>query len=212
MIFLWINGILFMLLLVFRNLSVVAGLRSAKYILTPMVTLSIIIMAFHAPDTSSPLYHMVITGLLLSLIADVLLMLEEHSYFPYGLLFFLLAHISYLVGFSIGITISAVAVVSTMIIVATGGLFFFLLKGKTGGLDLPVLIYILALTLMTSMAVTSSIKGINSWLLATGALLFMASDGLLAVNAFIKPIPRASALVWSLYGPGQFCIALALYY
>jgi uncharacterized membrane protein YhhN len=47
----------------------------------------------------------------------------------------------------------------------------------------------------------------NPWV-AVGAILFLISDSLLAVNKFKTPVPYRDFLVWSTYYAGQYGIAI----
>src|ERR1039457_4679552 len=47
----------------------------------------------------------------------------------------------------------------------------------------------------------------NPWV-AVGAILFLISDSLLAVNKFKTPVPYRDFLVWSTYYAGQYGIAV----
>jgi len=51
----------------------------------------------------------------------------------------------------------------------------------------------------------------HTFFIALGATLFVVSDLLLAINAFIRPIPHSTVFTWSLYAPAQFLIALSCF-
>jgi uncharacterized membrane protein YhhN len=49
-------------------------------------------------------------------------------------------------------------------------------------------------------------------LLPAGAVLFVISDVVLAINTFVKKIPHSTVLTWSLYAPAQLFFALSCFY
>src|SRR5258708_31645669 len=73
-----------------------------------------------------------------------------------------------------------------------------------GDLIVPVAIYMCAITAMVLSAILARFP--NPWI-AAGALLFLVSDSVLAVNKFKTPIPYRDLLVWSTYYLGQYSIA-----
>ena len=61
-----------------------------------------------------------------------------------------------------------------------------------------------AITAMVLAAILARFS--NPWV-AVGAILFLISDSLLAVNKFKTPVPFRDVLVWTTYYVGQFLIA-----
>ena len=76
---------------------------------------------------------------------------------------------------------------------------------SVGPLAVPVLLYIAALTTMVSLAILAGFE--QPWV-AAGALLFLLSDALLAIDKFKTPVPLRDLLVWTTYYLGQCGIAL----
>ncbi|MDX1937450.1 MAG: lysoplasmalogenase [Flavihumibacter sp.] len=156
----------------------------------------------------------IILALILSWLGDVFLMLEDKNpnFFIAGLSSFLLAHLTYIFFFRqirkqntqplplnlftiIGVSIYAVA------------LFFFLSPGL-GALKTPVLIYAVTISTMLIMAIHTSspaTKNLAYWLIA-GAVLFVCSDSLLAINKFYKPFTTAGFLIMLTYALAQLLI------
>jgi uncharacterized membrane protein YhhN len=90
--------------------------------------------------------------------------------------------------------------VSFPIILAGTGLIVVLYPGL-GGLKIPVIIYALALMIMVLQSVYrygyTSAK--SFWNVCVGALFFMLSDSILAINKFLQPITNAGVLVIATY-------------
>lgn len=156
----------------------------------------------------------IILALILSWLGDVFLMLEDKNpnFFIAGLSSFLLAHLTYIFFFwqirkqniqplpvnvftIIGISIYAVA------------LFFFLSPGL-GALKTPVLIYAITISTMLVMAIHTSSPTTKNWAywLIAGAVLFVCSDSLLAINKFYKPFTTAGFLIMLTYALAQLLI------
>jgi uncharacterized membrane protein YhhN len=75
-----------------------------------------------------------------------------------------------------------------------------------GELSAPVGLYIFAITAMVISACVSRfpLSGVG-----VGAVLFLISDSVLAIDRFKTPVPARGFLVWSTYYAGQLLIALS---
>jgi uncharacterized membrane protein YhhN len=62
-----------------------------------------------------------------------------------------------------------------------------------------------AITAMVISAILGRFE--NPWV-AVGAILFLISDSVLAVNKFKTPVPYRDFIVWSTYYTGQYGIAI----
>jgi uncharacterized membrane protein YhhN len=91
--------------------------------------------------------------------------------------------------------------------------FFYNVKGRTNGLDMPVLVYMLLISTMVFFAINRPAEAPRRQrlLLLFGAVLFLASDTILAVNAFLSPIPHSTVFTWLTYAPAQCMIALSCF-
>lgn len=155
-------------------------------------------------------------ALVFSLLGDVNLMLPER-YFLAGLAAFLLAHVLYIVGFNqhplnpdpFSLVIVALVVFSSLRVYAllrTG--LNRTLEGRK--MTLPVIIYCIAISLMLISAWLCLFRShwpLEAALLAGGgALLFYASDSVLAYTRFVGKIPHNDLLVMTTYHLGQIAI------
>ena len=100
-------------------------------------------------------------------------------------------------------------VIVLAVIAFAGGMLMLLWHRADAGLRLPIAAYTVALLAMVFSALT-----VPSPLLIVGALLFMASDALLAWGRFLTDIVhhRSSAAIagWVAYYAAQLTIALAI--
>lgn len=145
-------------------------------------------------------------GLVLSAIGDVLLAMD--GLFVQGLAAFLLAQVTYTVLFVTqrrwqprrlpwAALILLYALVCTLVIVPAAG-----------DMQLPVTVYMIAISLM---AITAGFRNDQQFLwVATGALIFMVSDTLIAVGRFVTPFEYSGIAVMSTYYLAQWLICVGI--
>ena len=155
-------------------------------------------------------------GLIFSLGGDTLLMFQDQGgFFVYGLSSFLLAHIFYILAFfrtnrkNHEIPLIKRQGWVMVLIVAYGFLFFREIKDDLGSMIGPVMIYTMAITLMLLLAANryKKVSDKSYWFVLGGALLFVASDSILAWNKFVHHLDWSHTLIMSTYGLAQLFIA-----
>jgi len=168
-----------------------------KPLLMPALVIGLI---WGAPERRSPAVVLGVVALALSWAGDVTL-----RWFVVGLVFFLLAHIAYLVLFVSRLAERRVqwwagAYAVWLIVLLT------ILGTSTGALLIPVIAYGIVLS---AMAVVAS--RCNRWV-AWGGALFVASDSILAINKFLPDagIPLAGFLIMVTYIAAQTLIVWGL--
>jgi len=159
---------------------------------------------------------MIMAALGLSLIADAVLMIENNDLFAHGLLFFLGTHILYIIVFSDWYQfLWSDAATGFVLLVLMGLLVYKFYKGgRLGSMMVPVIVYITALSLVVFFAINGALRNgtTSSYLIMSGALLFYISDVILGWTQFVKYYRFTTLYVWFFYAPGQFLIALSLFY
>lgn len=184
-----------------------------EYIFKPLTMVIIIVIAALASEPEYFIYkRLIVVGLCFSLLGDVLLMLPT-DLFTFGLLSFLLAHLFYTAAF----VYMAGRVSSPFYIVPfflCGALMMFVLLPHVSGagMKLAVMIYMVVILAMAWQALNRWIvtRQKGSLLAAIGAILFVASDSVLAINRFVSPFPASSLLVMSAYFAAQLLIAVSV--
>jgi uncharacterized membrane protein YhhN len=159
--------------------------------------LSIALLAVLALVRGFPLLAL---ALAVSSVGDVLLDLDPKGLFVAGLSAFLTAHIIYTVLFARAWKRFRWAVIPVVLYALA---FSIWLAPRLGPLTVPVSLYICVITAMASAAICSRLP---LWV-PIGALLFLASDSLLAAAKFAGPFPLRDYLVWGTYYAAQFSIA-----
>ncbi len=155
-------------------------------------------------------------GVLFSLAGDVFLMFQQERWFLFGLVAFLLAHISYLGGFQnewrqFGFWQAVLLVILLMGAVRIMRRIVASMRaGKEARLVAPVLLYAAVITAMLYAAMTTlsnpEWKAGASLLVSAGAFLFYLSDIILAWNKFVAPIRNGRLFNIAAYHLGQICL------
>lgn len=145
------------------------------------------------------------TALVLSAGGDIAMALGEGgTYFMAGLVLFLCAHLVYTAVFAMDLRWQRSRIPVVMLLVLYSAAMGYFLRPSLGPMMLPVFFY---LTVITAMAVLAALRASPNRLVLIGALLFVVSDSLLAVNKFRAPLPAADLLVMVTYYAAQFGIA-----
>jgi len=182
------------------------GPRQHVYIFKP-VTMVIILLIAIVGRGASPFYrYMIITGLVFSLAGDVFLMLPKDR-FVAGLVAFLLAHLCYIAAFVPEIHALTWWPLIPLVIYAI--VIYRILAPSLGKLKLPVLFYIAVILTMAWLAWERWSQGDHSGALlaCVGALLFVVSDTILAIDRFRGAFKSAPALKLTTYYTAQWLLA-----
>ena len=204
-----------LLLICVNWLSVWFGWKILNTISKPAVILAILAWFLSQCGCRTPSLWFCI-GLVFSLAGDVLLMLPNR-FFLYGTAAFMLTHTAYSIGFnqpppdfSLSILILLVAFASLMALIYT-----VLRRGVKSNAAFrrmvhPLAFYSMVISLMVFSALATLVR--TDWrmdaagLAASGALLFLFSDILLAVDRFIQPLPTARLWKRVAYQLGQLAL------
>jgi len=186
-----------------------------KYFFTPLLTMLLAVMMIYSITVNgADRYRMLILlSLLMALSADTLMMIEEISLLKNGMIFFIAGHVFYAGAFSINVSFEYWNLALILILAVLNLLYFRVLIKTASKMFIPVTIYVLLLDSMVYFAVTRLNHDLSSSAVfaASGAVLFMISDFILSVNAFIKPIPKSTVFTWLLYAPAQYLIVLSTF-
>jgi uncharacterized membrane protein YhhN len=201
-------GLLTLLYLSFGLAGKTEWLNYLKPLLMPMLMLALLI---NSKAATSRL--ILLAGLLFSLAGDVLLINDSvPNYFIAGLACFLLAHICYtwlFLSLAPKAFSSLLKRPSYFIIVIVYALsLLVVLWPRLGELRLPVAVYagVISIMLLAAIAVSHQLKGFTGKWILSGAILFVISDSLLALNKFLQPFPYAGVLIMLTY-----CLAQAFF-
>ncbi len=186
------------------------GRRRGVYLFKPLTMLLLLPLALQAPEGADRFYRAaIVVGLLFSLAGDVWLMLPSDR-FSAGLVSFFLAHLCYVAAFGSAIGFSADAWTLVPFVLA-GAALYRLLSPTLGAVRIPVLVYMITIAAMAWLSIerARALEEVGALIACAGALLFVSSDVLLAVNRFRSPLPAAPLLVLGSYFAAQWLIALS---
>ena len=182
----------------------------SKFILVPILMWYL----FKSPESDKPLKGMwrAYLGLFFSWVGDVLLIGEGPNFFLTGMIAFITAHVYYSLFFIQTVPVkkeTAAVFYKTLIgLSVVCGVLFLLLRSALGAYQVPILLYMLFISLMASLAVhTTSNPAYKNFALQTfvpGAFLFVISDALLATNKFYAHLPVFDLGVMLTYSGAQY--------
>ncbi len=181
------------------------------YIFKPLIIFSLLFLYVFSLPKRIKWYVM---ALELSFFGDVLLLFSGELFFMGGLVSFLMAHFLF-----IKIVISRIkevnflkALFSAIPFLAVFGLLIFTLKDSLHEMLASVVIY--GLTIATFGAVSFfdflNTKSKKSLLMLFGAVVFMISDSLLAINKFYNPAHILEVFVMVTYVLAQYLIFMSM--
>jgi len=140
--------------------------------------------------------------------------LDQEALFLFGLTSFLIAHLVYIALFrkyrALGWRkLGPLRVFGVLVIVAALGTVLGVLRPSLGAMLIPVIVYSLVLC---GMGISAMLADLGTPLAGFGALLFLASDTMLAISKFRGPFPGHSQLIWITYYSAQVLILLGVEY
>jgi len=193
----------------------IESLNSWHYLTKPLLLLSLIIFFLKQQNNlNTKSKSLTLAALLFSLLGDVFLMFTNISsnYFIGGLLAFLLAHIMYILVFLKERNTHKISSFLMLFLLVYGVGIFYFLKDGLGELLVPVIVYMLVILTMviTAFLRHESVSKMSYNLVFLGAIFFVTSDSLLALNKFYKPFETAGILVMLTYAIAQYLIILGL--
>lgn len=172
-------------------------------------------------DNSKSVSMMLVLAIVLSCAGDTLLMLQgkDANFFMYGLGAFLVAHVFYILAYRQHQSsdtsnqlqgLQRIRYAFPIILSGTG--LVVILYSRLDEMKIPVLIYAVVLTAMVLTALFRFGRTIPSSfaLVFGGAILFMISDSLIAINKFLEPLPMAGTWIMITYVAAQYLIVTGL--
>ncbi len=188
--------------------------RKAVVPIKSLLSCLFIITALLQPHSLPGYFYLLLIGLIFCLGGDVFLALPQERMFLYGLISFLLGHVFYIMAFFCIADLNPWTWIgSALCAVLSGGIYFWL-RPHLGSMNLPVLCYIIVITLMVagawSVFGSEHLASDGRLLVFVGALGFYLSDLFVARNRFIKPEFLNRFIGLPLYYGGQFLLAFSV--
>lgn len=201
--------VLLVVLLIFERIDSFPGRLVTKTCLSCLFVATALLQ----PWVGGGYFTFLAAGLLLCLAGDVLLALPQEKAFMAGLISFLLGHVMYIVAFFVVTHVGLWAAGGAVIVFgASIGVFLWLLP-HLGDMKVPVLAYVLVISVMVTMAwsvfMESQVGIQGRILLLSGAVLFYLSDITVAMDRFMEDRFSNKLVGLPLYFVGQFLLAFS---
>jgi uncharacterized membrane protein YhhN len=185
---------------------------AVKALIMPLL---ILILWGNIRNGSAGSHLLMVTALIFSWAGDVTLEFTEYHemVFMAGLLFFMVTQVLYCIVFfrTPGAAYDLKRLAFGIIPVYVYGIFLvYYLYDKLGDMRIPVMLYACVILTMLSGAISrlEKVSRISFYLVLTGAILFVLSDSMIAVNKFSDPFRGSRILIMSTYITGQFLILM----
>ena len=186
--------LLYLIILLIHCISIYTS-QTGLRIVSKLALMPVLMLYFLSiPKSGSTKSHtgLVLAGLVFSLLGDLFLTQTGQGYFLLGMVSFILTHIcngsNFLRIQSFSFQKLMPAMIALLVFVLATFLVFRLIQPELGSLQVPILIYMGIIGIMGILAsnlwVNPVIRSIAIRYLIPGALFFIISDSLLAMNSF----------------------------
>lgn len=210
-------SILFIAITLANAAGIAAGSGIIHFVTKPLLmpVLLLLLIFTHTPTNGKQL---ILAGLFFSWLGDVLLLFENKGafFFIAGLASFLITHLCY-IGYFIKIKAAHPSLLRknpwiAALVAGYGVSLVMFLLPYLGDMKIPVAIYAVVICNMVifSLHVFNRLNRPSNGLFITGALLFTASDSMLAINKFYSPFAGAGILIMLTYCAAQLLIVWGL--
>ena len=193
--------------------GLVANSTSLHFIAKPLLLPALMVLLFTAAK-KTPGKNMLLIALFFSWLGDMFLLFENKNplFFIFGLASFLTTHVLYIIYFlSIrhnNITLLKKQPWLIILVLVYGTSLVWLLYPKLEDLKIPVLVYsiVICTMLLCSLHIFFKANKPANMFFVLGALLFVLSDSLLAINKFYQPFAFAGVCIMLTYCAAQYFI------
>jgi uncharacterized membrane protein YhhN len=206
--------IIYFIALVIEIYADLTGRNQWQYFSKP--ALMLILLCYFAVNTGKlkSLKFLIIAALAFSWLGDVLLLFDKQfkSFFIYGLLAFLVAHVFYIFYFLKVRRFNRPAKPPNALIFAAIAVYslslFGFLAPQVKNLLIPVAVYALVISAMLAASIAAFDFDRQNFgrISVAGTLLFIVSDSILAINRFAAPFEYAGVFVMITYALAQLLI------
>ena len=194
--------------------GIISNFKILHYIAKPLLIPALILLLLFSTTPIAPYKKLIVTALFFSWLGDVFLLVENMNplFFIFGLVCFLSTHIFYIIYFlripSSNISLLKRQPVLIASVICYGITLVWFLFPYLGDLKIPVMVYaaVICTMLLCSLHIYFKVNKPANSLFLSGALLFVLSDSLLAVNKFYQPFAFAGVCIMLTYCAAQYFI------
>lgn len=192
-----------------------------RFIFKPL--LMVILIAFYIKSMEggwNKIHKIMVAAFAFSWVGDVALMFVKYNenFFLLGLVGFLITHVLYIVAF-VDVTdkqaphfLKTTPFILIPFLLYFAGLLYYVFPAVPGDFKIPVALYSATIAAMVITAVNRKgrVNADSFNYVIAGALLFMVSDSIIAINKFKSPFSTAGIFIMILYIAGQYAIAVGM--
>ena len=192
-------------------IGIIFKIESLTFIFKPFILLALLFLYSQSVEFRNKWYAM---ALIFCFFGDVFLLYSGENVFKFGLGFFLIAHLLFIA--VVAKRIKKVNFLNGFISIIPFGivlsLLLFLLKDFLKDLFIPVLVYGVVICIFGAVSLIDFLntKSRNSLLMFFGALVFIVSDAVLAINKFYYAALVLQVAVMVTYISAQYLIYSAM--
>jgi uncharacterized membrane protein YhhN len=208
-------SILFWIITCIDIAAIVYGSSSIHFFVKPLLIPTLMLLLIYSKTGGKEKWWL-LTGLFFSFLGDVFLLYEYKNalFFIFGLASFLITHVFYIIYFlkikSTQLSLLRQQPWIAALVAGYGCSLVMLLYPGLGDLKIPVIVYagVICFMLLCSLHIFYKTGRPSNVYFVTGALLFVISDSLLAVNKFLTPFTSAGIFIMLTYCAAQFFIVM----
>ena len=186
------------------------GLVPSKTLLSLLFVFAVLVQ----PHPTPSYFHILLAGLLLGMVGDIFLALPQRKMFLFGLVSFLLGHLFYILAFFSVAETSTWTWIGLLTVCVLSIWIYFWLRPYVGSMNIPVLLYVIIISIMVSAAWTVlgdlDLNRSGRIMVFVGTLSFYFSDVFVARDRFIGQQFLNRLLGLPLYYAGQFLLAFSV--
>jgi uncharacterized membrane protein YhhN len=172
-----------------------------NFVIKAIPALSLAVLAFIA--VSGARGKLLFSALLFCAAADIALELAGGKYFVVGLGLFLIAHIFFIITFSRDFKFQKSRVPVIVLLAVYSIMMALVMTPSLKEMAIPVYIYMTALTLV---GIFAALRAARNDFTLYGAISFIVSDSIIAIDKFMMPVPAANYIIMITYDLALFLI------
>lgn len=205
--------LLFWIIALLDMAGIAANIETIHYAAKPLL-MPVLLLILYVTKPFLPQKNLLFGGLFFSWLGDLFLLFDhKHAlFFIFGLACFLTTHIFYIIYF-LKIRSKQSAFLKNQpvfiaLVLAYGITLVWQLYPYLGNLAVPVMVYaaVICVMLLCSLHIFLKVNKKAAVSYLTGAMAFVVSDSLLAINKFYQPFAFAGILIMLTYCAAQFFI------
>jgi uncharacterized membrane protein YhhN len=206
-------GLTFWLLAILDIVGIAAKIETLHFIAKPLLMPALLLLLFYTRSTI-PGKNLLLIGLFFSWLGDLFLLFEykQPLFFIFGLTSFLTTHIFYIIYFlrirSVHSSLLKKQPVLVALVFGYGITLVWQLFPHLGDLKLPVMLYaaVICTMLLCSLHIFKKVNKKAAGFYLVGAVAFVISDSLLAIDKFYQPFAYAGIFIMLTYCAAQYFI------